>query len=180
MVPSADPLEGPPGTGQGFPALPPSLSCPAVGASWHCAGGWLCGKGPGQWGRVSVQTPCTSLSQEAWARTAARKTTHLIYSNSPKKGTTDIIKTYPYSGVPTVVQWDWQYFGSVGTKVQSPAKHSGLRIWHCHSCSLGQNCGSDLIPGQNSIFGAARKENTHTHKTYPHLFYLVVIFFFLF
>ena len=25
--------------------------------------------------------------------------------------------------------------------------HSGLRIQHCHSCGLGHNYGSDLIPG---------------------------------
>ena len=24
---------------------------------------------------------------------------------------------------------------------------SGLRIWHCHSCDAGHNCGMGLIPG---------------------------------
>ena len=31
--------------------------------------------------------------------------------------------------------------------VWSPAWCSGLRIWHCHSCGLGQNSGLNLIPG---------------------------------
>ena len=30
--------------------------------------------------------------------------------------------------------------------VQSPAQHNGLRIQHCHSCGLGDNCGWDLSP----------------------------------
>ena len=50
-------------------------------------------------------------------------------------------------GVPTVVQWDQQHLWSPGMKVGALAQHSQLRIWHCHSFSLGQNCGSDLIPG---------------------------------
>lgn len=32
-------------------------------------------------------------------------------------------------------------------QVRSPAQHSGLRIHHCHSCGLGHNHGSNLIPG---------------------------------
>ena len=40
-----------------------------------------------------------------------------------------------------VVQQDWQSLGSPGMWVQSPAQHSGLRIWCCHSFSLGQDCG---------------------------------------
>ena len=28
-----------------------------------------------------------------------------------------------------------------------PTRHSGLRILHCHSCSLSRDWGSDLIPG---------------------------------
>ena len=32
-------------------------------------------------------------------------------------------------------------------QVRSLAWHSGLRIQQCHSCSTGQNCSWDLIPG---------------------------------
>ena len=49
--------------------------------------------------------------------------------------------------VLTVTQQDWQHLGSAGMQVWTPARHSGLRIWCCCSCDLGQNCGSDLIPG---------------------------------
>ena len=51
-----------------------------------------------------------------------------------------------FAGVPAVVQPDWWHLESAGMKVQSLAQHSGLRIWHCHSCGLGRNCCSDLIP----------------------------------
>ena len=46
-----------------------------------------------------------------------------------------------------MVQRDWWCLGSTGMQVRSPAKHSGLRILCCHSCSLGNNYSSDLIPG---------------------------------
>ena len=52
-----------------------------------------------------------------------------------------------YLGVPPIMQWDRRHLGSIGTQVQSLAHNSGLRMQHCHSCSLGGNCGSDLIPG---------------------------------
>ena len=45
---------------------------------------------------------------------------------------------------------DQHHLGSAGTQVQSLAQHSGLRIWCCHSCSLGHNCSSYLIPGQGT------------------------------
>ena len=32
-------------------------------------------------------------------------------------------------GTPAVVQWDQQCLESTGMRVQSPAQHSGLRIW---------------------------------------------------
>ena len=38
--------------------------------------------------------------------------------------------------------------GSTGMEVRSPARHSGLKIQYCRSCSLSCNCGSNLIPGQ--------------------------------
>ena len=49
--------------------------------------------------------------------------------------------------VPTVAQWDRWHLCSVGTKVRSPGPPqlvpSGLKIWHCRSCSIGV----DLISG---------------------------------
>ena len=52
----------------------------------------------------------------------------------------------------TVVQQDGWHTGSVGTQVQSRAQQSGLRIWHCLSCSLVHNYGSDLSPGQGNPY----------------------------
>ena len=34
--------------------------------------------------------------------------------------------------------------------------HSGLGIWHCHSCSLGCNCALDLIPGLRTPYAVGR------------------------
>ena len=53
----------------------------------------------------------------------------------------------PVMGAPAVAQGDRQCLGCAGTQVPSPAWHSGLRIQHCHSCSLGHDYGSDLILG---------------------------------
>ena len=46
-----------------------------------------------------------------------------------------------------MVKGDQWCLGSAGKQVCSLAWHSELRIWHCHSCGLGGDCGSDLIPG---------------------------------
>ena len=54
---------------------------------------------------------------------------------------------YLVIGVHVVVQWDWWCLGTTGTHVQFPARHNGLRIQCCWSCSLGHNYGLDLIPG---------------------------------
>lgn len=51
-----------------------------------------------------------------------------------------------------MVQQDHQHLCSPGTEIQSPARHSGLRIPHCHSCSVGCNCGWDLIPGPGTSY----------------------------
>ena len=32
-------------------------------------------------------------------------------------------------------------------QVQFPGRGSGLKFWHCHTCGIGHNCGSDSIPG---------------------------------
>ena len=47
-------------------------------------------------------------------------------------------------------------------QVRSPAWHSGLRIWSCHSCRVGGNCDSDLIPGLGTpcAVGKPKKEKT--------------------
>lgn len=45
-----------------------------------------------------------------------------------------------------MVQRDWPHLGSWDACLIL-ARHSGLRIWHCCSCSLGLDCSWDLIPG---------------------------------
>ena len=44
------------------------------------------------------------------------------------------------------------------------ALHIGLRIWHCHSCGVGCNCGSNLIPGRVSICYRASKKGKKKKK----------------
>ena len=47
-----------------------------------------------------------------------------------------------------------QQLFAAGTRVQSPARHSGLRIPCCHSCGFGCAFGLDPIPGprtQNAL-----------------------------
>ena len=46
-----------------------------------------------------------------------------------------------------MAQQDQWCLGSPGMEVRFPAQHSGLRISHCHSCSIGHNYGWNLIPG---------------------------------
>ena len=50
-------------------------------------------------------------------------------------------------GVPTVAQWDLRHLWRAETQVRPPVWHSGLRVWCGHSCSVGHNCGLDLISG---------------------------------
>ena len=60
-------------------------------------------------------------------------------------------------GVPAVAQQDRQHLGRAGTQVPSPAWHSGLGIGN----GLGQDCGSDLIPGLGTPYawgGQKRKK----------------------
>ena len=47
-------------------------------------------------------------------------------------------------GVPAVVQWDLWHLS-----LKWP---SGLRILHCHSCTVGRNCGWDPIPGPGALY----------------------------
>jgi len=48
-----------------------------------------------------------------------------------------------------MAQWDQRCLGSAGSQVQSLAGHSELKIPSqcCPRCSLGCDCGLDLIPG---------------------------------
>ena len=72
-----------------------------------------------------------------------------------------------------MVQWDWWLRGSAGTQVQSPAWHSGLRIWGCCSFGLGHNCGWD--PGTSyalvwSEKKTEKKEDPNLHQGQISLF----------
>ena len=51
-----------------------------------------------------------------------------------------------------MAQQDWQCLGSTGTRIQTLAWHSGLRIQHFFSCNLDHNSGSDLIPGPGTPY----------------------------
>ena len=47
-----------------------------------------------------------------------------------------------------------------------PTWHSGLRIWLCHSCSVGCNLSSDLIPDPETPYATEwpKKKKTKTKK----------------
>ena len=55
-----------------------------------------------------------------------------------------------------MAQWDPWHLGSTRTQVQSLVWHSGLRIWHCCTCGLGHNFGSDLIPGLGTPYASGQ------------------------
>ena len=55
-----------------------------------------------------------------------------------------------------MAQWDGRHLGSAGMQVQFLAWNGWVRIHCCHSCSLGPNCGSDLIPGLGTPYAAGR------------------------
>ena len=40
------------------------------------------------------------------------------------------------------------------SQVRSPAQQSGLRIQHCHTYSIGHDCGSALTPGPGTPYAA--------------------------
>lgn len=54
--------------------------------------------------------------------------------------------------------WECWDLGSV------PAQHSGLGTWHCHSCGLSGDCGSDLIPSLGTPYttGQPKKKKVPT------------------
>ena len=55
-------------------------------------------------------------------------------------------------GVPTVAPRDQQHLRSPEMRVQSPARHSGLSIWCCHSFGVGGDCGWGLISGPGTPY----------------------------
>ena len=63
-----------------------------------------------------------------------------------------------------MTQWDWRCLGSTGTQVRSLAQHSMLRLWHGHSCGLGDDYGLDLIPspGTPHVMGQPKKKKRMT------------------
>ena len=68
-------------------------------------------------------------------------------------------------GVLTVAQQDWWHLENAGKQVQSPAQHSGSRTWHCHNCSLGQDCGLiQALAGNSMCCELAKEEKKSTQK----------------
>ena len=70
-----------------------------------------------------------------------------------------------YLGVPSVVQRDWWHLCSTSMQVPFLAQHGG--IWHCCSCGVGRNCGSELIPGLGTPY-AVRWPKNQTKQTESH------------
>ena len=60
-----------------------------------------------------------------------------------------------------------------GAQVWSLAQQSGLGIWRCCSCSLGPNCGLDLIPDPITPYAAGwpkkKQKKTKKNKTKHYL-----------
>ena len=65
---------------------------------------------------------------------------------SPKKTKDKKTKQNLLSGVPGMAQWVKNPAFPAAAWVWFPAQCSGLRIWHCHRCSVGHSCGLDWIP----------------------------------
>ena len=71
-----------------------------------------------------------------------------------------------------MVQRDQVHLGSAGICVQSPAQHSGVRLWCYYSCGLDLDCGSNQIPGPEASYAAEpkmkkkqkQKQNPNTAK----------------
>ena len=73
-----------------------------------------------------------------------------------------------WCGATAVVQWCWRHFWSTGIQVWSPTLCSGLRIQHCHSCSVGCNSGLDQIPGPGAPYavGQPKRKKEKKKKNY--------------
>ena len=63
-----------------------------------------------------------------------------------------------------MAQQDQGHLWSTGLQVQSPARHSGLRIRHCSSCGVGHNCGSDPIPGLETPYATEQPKKEEKKK----------------
>ena len=65
-------------------------------------------------------------------------------------------------GAPAVVQHINGILGAAKLWFRSLAQHSGLGIQRCHSCGLGHDYGSDLIPGLGALcaVGQSKKRKT--------------------
>ena len=70
-----------------------------------------------------------------------------------------------------MAQWGQWCLSSARMQIQSLAWHSELRIWHCCSCSISHNCGSDLIPGPGTSYavGGQIKEKKKKKKKKSHV-----------
>ena len=55
-------------------------------------------------------------------------------------------------------------FGECWDAGSTPSMPSGLRIRCCHSCSLGCNCGSDLIPGLGTPYAKGQPKKRKRKK----------------
>ena len=53
---------------------------------------------------------------------------------------------------------------STRTQVRSPTQYSGSRIRCCHTCGLGRDCSSDLIPGPGAPYATGWPQMKKTHK----------------
>ena len=60
------------------------------------------------------------------------------------------------------MQRDWWHLCSTSMQVPFLAQHGG--IWHCCSCGVGRNCGSELIPGLGTPY-AVRWPKNQTKQT---------------
>ena len=64
-----------------------------------------------------------------------------------------------------MIQQDLQHLGSTGLQVRSLAEHSGLRIQHRCSCSLGGSCGLNLILAWELRMPWGGQKKTKENKT---------------
>ena len=99
---------------------------------------------------IETQRPFHPMTTENTFFPSAYRSFSMIACQATKPSLTNLrrMKSYRESfGVPTVAQQDQWHLGSTRILVQSLALHSGLKIWHCCSCSLVHNYNSDLIPG---------------------------------
>ena len=141
-------------------------------------GGWLRRRNPGRSPNPpSRRTPpgpggglCFSCSREDRLKlTAGTLIGVLTYrsgdvmSCGPTQSTYKMVSRIK-RGVPTVAQQDRWHLGRAGMRVRSPAQHRGLKILHCRSCSLGCNCGLNLIPGLGTPCAERRPKKEEKEK----------------